>query len=101
MKEEVAPELMQQIKRHAPEDPPPAMSSDRKGAYRQAKLATWGTVPHMVGREDHQQCHKQEKSGSLCRSSARRQGRQVVRVTTKVISGEQEEVKKVLGEHTA
>jgi hypothetical protein len=29
--EEVAPQLMQQIKRHAPQDPPPAMSTDGKG----------------------------------------------------------------------
>jgi hypothetical protein len=43
--EEVAPQLMQQVKRHAPEDPPPVMSTDGKGAYREAMLATWGTVP--------------------------------------------------------
>jgi hypothetical protein len=48
--EEVGPQLMQQIKRHAPEDPPPAMSTDGKGAYRQAMLRTWGKVPAFRGR---------------------------------------------------
>jgi hypothetical protein len=38
--EEVAPQLMKQVKRHAPEDPPPAMSTDGKGAYREALLET-------------------------------------------------------------
>ena len=48
--EEVAPQLMKQIKRHAPEDPPPALSTDGKGAYREALLETWGTVPAYGGR---------------------------------------------------
>src|SRR2546423_2163405 len=48
--EEVAPQLMQQVKRHAPEAPPPAMSTDGKGAYREAMLKTWGKVPQYSGK---------------------------------------------------
>src|SRR5437588_12483272 len=47
--EEVAPQLMQQVKRHAPEEPPPAMATDGKGAYREALLQVWGTVPEYGG----------------------------------------------------
>ena len=43
--EEVAPQLMEQIKRHHPEEKPPALATDGKGAYREAMLCTWGTVP--------------------------------------------------------
>jgi hypothetical protein len=35
--EEVAPQLMQQVKRHAPEAPPPALATDGKGAYPQVR----------------------------------------------------------------
>ncbi len=48
--EEVAPELMKQVKRHAPDEGPSAMSTDGKGAYRQAMLETWGKVPEYSGR---------------------------------------------------
>ncbi len=43
--EAVAPQLMHQVKRHAPEAPPPAMATDGKGAYREAMLQAWGKVP--------------------------------------------------------
>jgi hypothetical protein len=47
--EEVAPKLMEQIKRHAPDADPPALSTDGKGAYREAMLSTWGKVPKSRG----------------------------------------------------
>jgi hypothetical protein len=43
--EEVAPQLMEQIKKHHPEEKPPVLATDGKGAYREAMLCTWGTVP--------------------------------------------------------
>jgi hypothetical protein len=49
MEEEVAPKLMEQVKRHAPDAGPPAMSTDGKGAYREAMLSTWGKVPKYHG----------------------------------------------------
>src|SRR5258708_8305620 len=48
--EEIAPELMEQVKMHAPDEGPPALSSDGKGAYPEAMLATWGKVPEYGGR---------------------------------------------------
>ena len=38
--EEIAPELMKQVKMHASDEGPPALSSDGKGAYREARLET-------------------------------------------------------------
>ena len=35
---------------HAPDEGPPAMSSDGKGAYREAMLETWGKIPEYGGR---------------------------------------------------
>src|SRR5258705_7867881 len=36
--------------RHTPDEGPPAMSSDGKGAYRGETLETWGKVPEYSGR---------------------------------------------------
>ena len=99
--EEVAPELMKQVKRHAPEDPPPAMSTDGKGAYREAMLGTWGAVPQYGGRGRPPTVPKPGKDWQYLQVIKRREGSKVVSVTTKVIYGDQEEVKKVLGEQTA
>ncbi len=97
--EEVAPQLMKQIKRHAPEDPPPALSTDGKGAYREALLETWGTVPAYGGRGRPPTVPKAGKDWQYLQVIKRREGSKLVRVTTKVIYGDQEEVKRVLGEH--
>jgi hypothetical protein len=99
--EEVAPQLMQQVKRHAPEAAPPAMATDGKGAYREALLATWGTVPEYAGRGRPPTVPQAGKEWRYLQVIKRREGGKVVSVTTKVIYGDQEEVKKVLGEHTA
>jgi len=40
--EEIAPELMKQVKMHAPDEGPPAMSSDGKGAYPKANGRNMG-----------------------------------------------------------
>src|SRR5436305_10465612 len=92
---------MKQVKRHAPEDPPPAMSTDGKGAYRESMLGTWGAVPQYGGRGRPPTVPKPGKDWQYLQVIKRREGSEVVSVTTKVIYGDQEEVKKVLGEHTA
>src|SRR5437879_6365534 len=50
MEEEIAPDLKEQVKMHAPDEGPPALSSDRKGAYPKAMLSTWGKIPEYSGR---------------------------------------------------
>jgi hypothetical protein len=48
--EEVAHQLMAQLKARGHRDPPPAMATDGKGDYRLALLDTWGQVPAYRGR---------------------------------------------------
>ena len=40
--EEIAPVLMEQVKMHAPDEGPPALSSDGKGAYPDAVALDMG-----------------------------------------------------------
>jgi hypothetical protein len=93
--------LMKQVKDYAPEEGPPAIATDGKGAYREAMLETWGKVPEYsgIGRkptalqpgEDwlYEQIVK-EKSGS-----------KLIGVKVKFVYGDPEKIKAVLGEHTA
>ncbi len=99
--EEVAPQLMQQVKRHAPEAPPPALATDGKGAYREALLQVWGKVPQYGGQGRPPTLPQPGKEWRYLQVIKQREGGKLVRVTTKVIYGDQEEVKSVLGGHTA
>jgi hypothetical protein len=99
--EEVAPLLMEQIKSHAPEEAPPAIATDGKGAYREAMLETWGKVPEYSGQGRPPTMPKPEKDWQYLQVIKKREGRKLVSVTTKVVYGDPEEVKNVLGEHTA
>ena len=65
--EEVAQDLMRQVKRYAPDAGPPALVTDGKGAYREAMLETWGKVPEYGGREARQNFLSQEKTGIMPR----------------------------------
>jgi hypothetical protein len=99
--EEVAPQLMQQVKRHAPEAPPPAMSTDGKGAYREAMLQVWGKVPPYGGQGRPPTLPQPGKEWRYLQVIKKRKGGNLVSVTTKVIYGDPEEVKSMLGDHTA
>lgn len=99
--EEVAPQLMEQIKRHAPEERPPAIATDGKGAYREAMLETWGKVPAYSGKGRPPTALKPEKDWHYLQVIKKREGSKLVSVTTKVVYGDPEEVKTLLGEHTA
>ena len=41
---------MEQVKKQRPDEKPPALATDGKGAYREAMLRTWGKVPQSRGR---------------------------------------------------
>jgi hypothetical protein len=99
--EEVAPQLMEQVKRHQPEEPPPALATDGKGAYREALLETWGTIPEYGGKGRPPTARQPGKDWQYLQVIKKREGSKLVSVTTKVISGDPQEVKDVLGEHTA
>lgn len=99
--EEIAPELMKQVKMHAPDEGPPALSSDGKGAYREAMLETWGKVPEYGGRGAPPTLPKPGKDWQFLQVIKKRKGGKLESVRIKVIYGDQEEVKAKLGCHTA
>jgi hypothetical protein len=99
--EEVAPELMKQVKRHAPDEGPPAMSTDGKGAYREAMLETWGKVPEYSGRGAPPKLPQPGKDWQYLQVIKKRKGRKLESVRIKIIYGDEDEVKAKLGCHTA
>jgi hypothetical protein len=99
--EEVAPQLMEQIKRHQPDDKPPALATDGKGAYREALLETWGKIPAYSGYGRPPTLPQPEKDGQYLQVIKQREGNKLVGVKTKVIYGDPQEVTTLLGEHTA
>ncbi len=99
--EEIAPELMKQVKMHAPDEGPPALSSDGKGAYPKAMLETWGKVPEYGGRGAPPTHLKPGKDWQFLQVIKKRKGGKLESVRIKVIYGDPEEVKAKLGCHTA
>jgi len=99
--EEIAPELMEQVKMHAPDEGPPALSSDGKGAYPDAMLKTWGKVPEYCGRGAPPTLPKPGKDWQCLQVIKKRKGGKLESVRIKVVYGDPKEVKKKLGYHTA
>lgn len=99
--EEIAPDLMKQVKMHAPDEGPPALSSDGKDAYPDAMLKTWGKVPEYSGRGAPPKLLKPEKDWQCLQVVKKRKGRKLESVRIKVVYGDPEEVKEKLGCHTA
>jgi hypothetical protein len=99
--EEIAPDLMEQVKMHAPDEGPPAMSSDGKGAYREAMLETWGKVPEYSGRGAPPKRKKPGKDWQLLQVIKKRKGGKLESVRTKIVYGDTKDVKEKLGCHTA
>jgi putative lipoic acid-binding regulatory protein len=99
--EEIAPELMKQVQMHAPDEGPPALSSDGKGAYPDAMLKTWGKVPEYGGRGAPPTLPKPEKDWECLQVIKKRKGGKLENVRIKVVYGDSEQVKEKLGCHTA
>jgi hypothetical protein len=99
--EEGAVILMEQIKRHAPEEGPPAIATDGKGAYREAILKVWGKVPDYNGRGRPPTSLKPEEDWYYLQIIKERRGCKLVSVKAKPIYGDPDKLKELLGEHTA
>ena len=99
--EEIAPDLMKQVKMHAPDEGPPAIATDGKGTYREAMLETWGKVPEYGGRGAPPKLLKPEKDWLYLQVIKKRKGGKLESVRIKIIYGDPEEVKTKLGCHTA
>ena len=99
--EEIAPELMKQVKMHAPDEGPPALSSDGKGAYPDAMLKTWGKVPEYGGRGAPPTLPKPGKDWQCLQVIKKRKGGKLESVRIKVVYENSKKVKEKLGCHTA
>jgi hypothetical protein len=99
--QEAAYLLMGQIKRHAPNENPPAIATDGLGAYRDAILFEWGKVPEYGGRGRRPTLPLPGEDWKYLQIVKTRQGSKLVDVTSKVVYGDSDEVKALLGENTA
>jgi hypothetical protein len=86
---------------HAPDEGPPAISSDGKGAYPKAMLETWGKVPEYGGRGTPPKLPKPGKDWQCLQVIKKRKGRKLESVRIKIIYGDPKEVEDKLGCHTA
>jgi hypothetical protein len=77
------------------------MATDGKGSYREAMLSTWGQVPEYRGR-GRPPTHKQPgPDWHYLQVIKERSGSRLLAVHTHVVYGDPEEVRALLGEHTA
>src|SRR2546423_15674912 len=97
--EEIAPDLMEQVKMHAPDEGPPALSSDGKGAYREAMLKTWGKVPDYGGGGGPPKKPKTRKKWERLPEIKKKEGKEKKKGRIKNFYGEQEKEKKKIGGH--
>ena len=99
--EQVAHELMAQLKARGHPDTPPAMATDGKGDYRTALVDTWGEVPAYCGR-GRPPTHKQpQPEWQYVQVIKERSGSRVTAVHITVVYGEREAVLELMGGHTA
>jgi hypothetical protein len=99
--EEVAPKIMEKIKRHNPEGPPPALATDGKGAYREAMLETWGKVPEYNGQGRPPTALKPGEDWKYLQVIKKRERSKLTKIILKVIYGNEEDVINFLGKNTA
>ncbi|RMD66063.1 transposase [Candidatus Parcubacteria bacterium] len=99
--EEVAEKLMAQLKAQGHPEAPPAIATDGQGSYREAMVQTWGQVPAYQGR-GRPPTRKQAQPGwQYLQVIKHRSGNRLTGVTIQVVYGEADEVRELLGEHTA
>jgi len=99
--EQVAHDLMAQLKDRGHPDAPPAMATDGKGDYREALLDAWGQVPEYRGVGRPPTIKRPQKEWQYLQVVKIRSGSRLIGVTIKVIYGDPETVPDSVGAHTA
>ena len=99
--QEAAYLLMGQLRRHAPDEGPPALATDGLGAYREAMLFEWGKVPEYSGHGRPPTLPLPGEDWKYLQIVKIREGSRLVDVTPKVIYGDPDDVKSFLGENTS
>ena len=99
--EQVAHELMAQLKARGHPAAPPAMATDGKGDYRTALVDTWGQVPAYQGRGRPPSCKQPQPDWQYVQVVKERTGKRVTDVHIKVVYGDPSDVLALMGGHTA
>jgi hypothetical protein len=99
--EEVALDLMAQLKGRGHPDRPPAMATDGKGDYRIALVETWGQVPAYQGRGRPPSCKQPQPDWQYVQVVKERSGSRLTGVHITVVYGDVDEVLALMGGHTA
>jgi hypothetical protein len=99
--EQVAHDLMEQLKDRGHPKVPPAMATDGKGDYRTAMVDTWGEVPAYPGRGRPPSNKQPRFDWQYVQVVKERSGNRVTGVHIKVVYGDPTEVLELLGGHTA
>jgi hypothetical protein len=94
-------ELMAQLKARGHPDAPPAIATDGQGSYREAMVETWGQVPEYSGRGRPPTGKQAQPGWHYLQVIKHRSGNRLTGITIKVVYGDPEEVRGLLGEHTA
>ncbi len=99
--EQVAQELMAQLKERGHPDQPPALATDGKGDYRTALVETWGQVPAYQGRGRPPTQKQPQPEWQYVQVIKERSGSRVTAVHITVVYGDPDEVLELMGGHTA
>jgi len=99
--EKGALDLMKQVKDYAPEEGPPALATDGKGAYREAMLETWGKVPDSSGKGRKPTALQPGDDWLYAQIIKEKSGSKLIGAKVKFIYGDPAKIKAILGEHTA
>lgn len=97
---EAAQHLMEILKRTHP-DVPPAMATDARGSYREALVETWGKVPEYRGFGRPAGKKRAQEGWQYLQVQKVHSGSRLVEVRVHVVHGDPEQVRALLGEHTA
>jgi len=98
---QVAAALMAQLKARGHPDAPPAIATDGHGGYREAMVETWGQVPEYEGRGRPPSCKQAQPGWHYLQVIKHRCGNRLTGITTKIVYGDPQHVRELLGEHTA
>lgn len=99
--EEVAHQLMAQLKARGHAEKPPAVATDGNGSYREAMVETWGQVPRADGPGRPPTRKKPQPGWQYLKVVKHRTGYRLTGISIQVVYGDPDEVVALLGEHTA
>jgi hypothetical protein len=98
---EVATDLMDQLKSRGHPNKPPAIATDGKGSYREAMVETWGEVPDYAGQGRPPTNKQPQPDWNYVQVIKHRSGYRLTGITIKVIYGDPQKVLDLMGGHTA